>query len=322
VKAKRWAGLVVSAIVGCTAPVGAEPAQTCGGLEELPQAKKPAEVLAGRLRLRPPRPFRIVRARSGSRPARSTSAVAPPTYLHVKAGEHDLTIFVAEEMGLWTEPGARTFASGAREIRLPSGLRAFLPATPKVPAQIAGKFVLLNALVVSPDQTVQRVAMSVSPAPATGEEGGCVALADRILATVEPGPRKLDLSGGERDLGMGLRVTLPSGWVVLSEGRHGGRVHHIQKMLPMGQSAWVQIAVGSAPDDHLTDLPSSQTESRMVFGQKVSFTVFRDGREHRHAVVGVPGADSLKMIVTVATDDESQATEAVKIVESMKRSAR
>jgi hypothetical protein len=136
-------------------------------------------------------------------------------------------------------------------------LRAYA-ARPKAPNAPPGKDVALalGLLVAHPDGTLQNVAFYVRGEHVRNATGtalvGCTRVAERIAATLAPGPRALERTAGKRhvaDVSTDEELTLmvPADYVVVPVGAGA----HIYKLKLLSLYAGnISIAIGSEPEKH------------------------------------------------------------------------
>jgi hypothetical protein len=141
------------------------------------------------------------------------------TRLFLKSGEHKFVIFSEE---LFARPGA-TFLqnvkesderlTGARfeERTLASGLRAVLVVHDELEAPNEAVPVA-HAYTALADDTVQVTHVFVNPAVVAAGSDGCQALALKVLSSLSPGSRQLDLAAGKRRLGDSFELDVPQGF--------------------------------------------------------------------------------------------------------------
>ncbi|HKB15061.1 MAG TPA: hypothetical protein VKF62_03300 [Planctomycetota bacterium] len=193
---------VVAALLLASGLAGA---QEIGKLQLAPE---PSDLLAGRLTVRvppgagtSPRRAGVMSAPTGAEDetrilidAETERLVLLANELFCTAGP-DFDGVVSRATEGWTAPGEAGYTLEP-PLEGPGGARRFLYLPPKVEVEDDAALVL-GAYVVQPDRTVQQLTFYANTAAAR-DPTGCATLARRIAATVAPGPRRLEVSEGER----------------------------------------------------------------------------------------------------------------------------
>ena len=145
---------------------------------------------------------------------------------------------------------------------------AFVPGAPRADTSLAP---VLLAVVMPLDQHPVGVGIYVTPgihAP------GCTELARKLLQTVVPGPRVLDVTEREVVLSGVIRARIPSGWSYSMHDGHDFKVHYVERIDPLGMGAAVAIGVyvGGYPQDR--PAPTDTMEGTL-FGRSVTWGIAR-----------------------------------------------
>ncbi len=177
---------------------------------------------------------------------------APP---FLRAATHDDTLEV--ERARLADGSLRVYAGRPREVKVAQGADAAL---------------VLELLVVLPDTTLETVGFWVTPGLAG--ERGCTGFAERLAATLAPGPRKLE-RGGVRVLqevspNQALAVTLPEDYVVVHQPGPDVEVYKLFRLRPLGLfPGLISIAVDPHPN---RDVPPDTTqEPGTLLGRPVTW---------------------------------------------------
>lgn len=169
-----------------------------------------------------------------------------------------------------------------------------------------------TAYVRQPDTTVQSLRFWVRRNSAHDLDGVRMA-AIGVLRHLAPGPRRLDSVGGAVDLGrpgdpLGLRLSLPAGWVVNQQRGDGFRVYLLERMRPFnGTGAWFTIYVGRQPPE----LPLPHTSGLVIplFGRPRRWVwrhpTLEDPNEQCEIITPLPGGDGLQVHAVIETAQPS-----------------
>ena len=285
--------LVVAA--GVVHAAGPSPA-TCGGLAGKPVGK-PVDLLSGRL---------AMASLDGAKPlprGRSIMAADAPvdaeTRLYFEEGGKKLVVLVAETFAKAGPDLAKLAGTAVKSEPWQAGaLRGVvivpdkIEASPDDPEAVP----ILSAYVVSPDDTVQLMAFYVSPKAA---DAGCPPLARKLLDTLVPGTRKLDLAGGKKDLDE-LTLVLDPGQALVKQDGPDFAYFVVHVVAPADKSGFIGIYLGHNP----RRLPAAKgTEKGILFGKPTDFLVNDAGRRSREAIVPVPGKTYVVHVEVTAADD-------------------
>jgi hypothetical protein len=134
-----------------------------------------------------------------------------------------------------------------RDATLPSGLKVVFATDKELQTQ--GEAIpLAHAFTTLPDNTLQATRVFVSPAVIAAGGQGCVDFALRLLSTLAPGKRVLDLSAGERKLSGRFGLTVPQGTLLVTQRGPDFEVHRVLVVRKLGTPApQMGIYVGTHP---------------------------------------------------------------------------
>ncbi|MCI0588369.1 MAG: hypothetical protein L0323_16180 [Planctomycetes bacterium] len=254
-------------------------AQEIGKLELAPE---PSDLLAGRLTVRVPPGARTNPRRAGVMSA--PAGAEEETRILIDAGTERLVLLTSElfctagegfDVALsraiagWTTPGEAGYTLEP-PLEGPGGARRFLYLPPKVEVEEDSALVL-GAYIVQPDRTVQDLTIYANTAAAR-DPAGCVALARRIAATVAPGPRRLEVSAGERHLRFSDTHELvfqgPEGFVATLRPGPDFDLYNIHQVAPFGSPTFrMGIYSGGRPQYHHDRRGEPKPAVRLVPGR-------------------------------------------------------
>jgi hypothetical protein len=208
-----------------------------------------------------------------------------------------------------------------------------LAAIAIIPPYPAGKReanLLLGLYVAGADCTVQYLAFYVNPAGAK-DAPGATALAKKIAATIQPGPRKLLSKAGERRfLGIGkheLLVTVPEGFVASVQAGPDFMVYLLHKLVPLSQPAVnCSIYVGGHPAfqyRQVADPPEKVTRIKgKLLGKEAEWhTWSQDDRITTEAIVGHPTEQDAVVHVFCSGGSEEATTALRRMAETLRVAA-
>ena len=254
--------------------VGHPSSVKCGKLTKAPPDAETAELLAGRLRIRPP-------AGAKAPPAADGAAMEEESRLVAEGGKISLAIVARETFQLDTdlyepEPGSPS-KPASLDVEAPKFLKATFPseeplevtpveigagtgkmrayaARPPHPNAPPGKdtALVLALLVAREEGELESVGFYVrgeTVRNATGDDlVGCTRLAERIASTLAPGPRALERAAGRRKLADvppngELAMTVPADYVAVPSAA-GARVYKLRPLSLYAGSISVSVADG------------------------------------------------------------------------------
>jgi hypothetical protein len=287
--------LFLALVVAAGAAHAAAPG-TCGGLAGKPLGK-PLDLLSGRLSMAPLEGAKLLpRGRSIMA---ADAPVDAETRVYYEKGGKKLVVLVAEtfakagkDLAKLAGPKVASEPWQAGALRGVVVVPAKIEASPDDPEAVP----ILSAYVVSPDDTVQLVAFYVSPKAA---DAACPELAKKLLATLVPGARKLDLAGGKRDLDDLTLLLMPGQALVKQEGPDF--VYYlVRAVAPQEKTGVIGIYLGYAP----RRLPAAaRTEKGILFGKPVDFIVNDGAQRSREVIVPVPGKKYVVHVEVTAADE-------------------
>jgi hypothetical protein len=302
--------------------VPARPA-ACGGFEKLELAKAPSSLLRDRLFISP-----LDGAEDSARPKdimEADPAAERETRLFLKNGENKFVIFSEE---LLARSGANFLRdvkdsderlSGARfeERTLPSGLLAVLVVHDELEAPNEAVPVA-HAYTALADDTVQVTHVFVNPAVVAAGSDGCQALALRVLSSLAPGSRKLDLAAGKRRLGDSFELDVPQGFSVTPQPGPDFDVFHVVAVRELkAQPATLGIYVGYHPS--FEPEKNAKPRSSKILGKPVTWHEAEvDGLFRGDALVDLAGGPSLHFFF--AAPSVTEARELARIAETVRSS--
>lgn len=277
--------------------LGKPRAVRCGKLSSPPKDTEPLDLLGGRLRVRPPPGGAIPPPQPDAPPIEEESRIV------TEGGDISLAIVARETFQLdpdLYEPEPDAPAKPASlDVEAPKFLRATLPSESRlevVPVEIGegdtklrayaarpsrpgappgGDTALVLALLIAHDDGVlESVAFYVRGEPVRTAVGsrlvGCTRLAERIAATIVPGPRQLERAPGTRRVaalpsGEVLEVTVPADYVAIGM-KDGGRLVKLRP-LSLYAGSIAMTVVDEAPTAEGTDT----TETGKLLGRPVEW---------------------------------------------------
>lgn len=277
------------------------------------------ELLAGRLTITAPsdavssvRAHNIMAAATGD---------DQETRLVIDREDSRIVVFVFEN---FTEPPTDLIHTAARfegerigdgvvsATRLPSGLDVVL-GEPSGVVGPPGGVLVDDAWVCTPEGTLVFAAVFVTPnvddAPTS-----CRAFARRILTSLAPGSRTLDLAARTVSLEEGLRIDLPARHVITRDAGPDFSVYRVRRVIPFRAPEEVLgIYIGSHPS---FDPEGTQSTARLL-GQDVTFfTVEGSTTLRRDALVEMPnGAGVVHAFLEAPTSASLEAL--TRIAETM-----
>jgi hypothetical protein len=243
-------------------------------LGQLKLSAKTTDLLNGRLTVRVPaqgQPHAIERSIMAA-----PDAVSETTRIVIDSGGQRM-VLMAYELFARTDQGfeqavqktsAKLPVKGRiEEYPLPSRLRgiAYFPVTPTHNEEAN---LVMGIYVAQADGTVQYVAFYVNRSAAKDFNAATV-LAGSMAKTIAAGPRRLNTSAGEREFSAYspknvIFATVPDGYVVTTQDGPDFMVHHVRKMVRLGETA---ESLGLYVGDH----PSSNREGFKDTGSAVLF---------------------------------------------------
>lgn len=171
---------------------------------------------------------------------------------------------------------------------LDSGLRVAF-ATPTQLDTSSEAVLVDSAVVVARDGTVQWVRVFLNPVLATEGGAGCASLARKLLESLEPGPRSLELGGGLRAVGSRFALEVPANHVMVTQWGHDFEVYYVEGVVPLGsRGPHLGIYLGGYPSRSAPGDATSTASS--LFGKKTSWRRWSDdGLERAEALVALDG---------------------------------
>jgi len=279
-------------------------------------------LLDGRLLITPPegskdsaRPHDIM----GAPP----SAVAE-TRLMVQQGAAKLVVFSEEVfarpgpdlVGALKDADPRVADLPMTERTLARGLRAVIVSHPSLRAadDVAP---VAHAYTVLPDDTLQVTHVLVNSDVVRAGSSGCSALAERILASLRPGPRKLDLAGGVKDVGNGYALTLPPAFVMIHEAGPDFDVYRVFPLNPISTPTG-QLGIYFGGHASFERDPQAKAVAGKLFGKAVTWQEARSGAAvRRETLVEFDGG--LHAHVFLAAPKDVNADELQHVAETLKK---
>lgn len=279
-------------------------ADGCGGFELLPLDSAPMPLLDHRLELKVPKG-----ATSSGLPAdveRSEGMVEMETRILLSDGDKQLAI-ISEELGALAPTSLadtlkvnspRLTQANFREATLPSGLKVLFATHNELPTP--GQAVpLAHAFTTLPDNTLQATRVFVSPS-VTGT--GCVDFALKLLSTLAPGKRTLDLSAGERKLSGRFGLTVAQNTLIVTQLGPDAEVHRVLVVRELGTPApqmgiYVGIRPAYSPEANAKQVPGK------VLGKPVTWLeTNKAGVIERETLIQV---DGLSLHLFMAATDQA-----------------
>src|ERR1041385_1783407 len=243
-------------------------------LGQLKLSAKTTDLLNGRLTVQVPaqgQPHAI-----GRSIMTAPDAVSETTRIVIDSGRQRM-VLMAYELFARTDQGFEQAVQKAsaqlpvkgriEEWPLSAPLRgvAYFPVTPTHNEEAN---LVMGVYAAQADGTVQFVAFYVNRSAAK-EFNAASALAGAIAKTIAAGPRRLNSSAGEREFSAyspknSILATVPDGYVVTTQDGPDFMVHHVRKMVRLGETA---ESLGLYVGDH----PSSNREGFKETGNAVLF---------------------------------------------------
>lgn len=308
--------------------LAADPPAAKGEIGKRLLSEKPTDLLRGRLQIRVPEGARVE-----ARPVDIMSAPESEddeTRVIVDAGAERLVVMVHELFGVASDDLERDvratiaqWGEQGRQYRLARSPLKALRAVEVLPAPAPGRetdaIFVRGMFVALPDSTVQTVFVYVNPAAAK-DLAGCSAAAERILATLSPGARKLRLGAGPRRLATlspdaEVVVNVPRNVVVTTQLGPDFLVQRIRVVGKLGAgSDMIGFYLGHAPSFERGKKASDGT----LFGKKVAWQQGRAGQK-LEALVELPriaGPPDYAHVWILASSDEQLAA-LKRVAESM-----
>lgn len=293
-----------------------------GGLE---LAEKPISLLDGRMEIRMPAAA-VVEARQQGIMA-APEAAQRETRIVLDAGEQRMVVMTWEQFA----SAGEGFEAAARKGALPdTKVEAFAPAEGLKgwrvePARLdpddeAAE--VARALIADGDGHVMLVAVYVNPPSSQNDETGSRALAAKILASLRPGARKLDLSAREVVLETlpdtrTVRLHLPAGWIHYSQPGPDFVVHHLQQVVALGESPPIAgVYFGGHPSwFHDKKKVTVEREAGTLLGTATEWRKWKLTRITREAMVPLHEERTVHAFLTAAPE---QVDEVRKLLESLR----
>lgn len=148
----------------------------------------------------------------------------------------------------------------------------------------AGDVYLSTAWLVDPDGLVIQANGVTSPEIA--RTGGCVALARRVFTQIRPGQRRLDVSGGVRELEGGLVITLPPGYVLHADEGPDFVVFRVRPVTSLGGDfGHLGVYLGGHPSFHPERSQAAWTSTTLA-GELGWYERCEGGMRHAEALAG------------------------------------
>lgn len=293
----------------------------CGGFEALKPAAAPVSLIADRLQITPLAGTED-RARSslmGPQPADQRE-----TRLLLESGDRMLVILSVE---LFARPGshlleqiprldARLANARVAEVALQSGLRATLAVQSELPP-VGDAIPLADAFTELSDGTLQLTSVFVNRAVVSAGAQGCQTVAVKLLASLAPGKRQLDMTGGRRELVAGLAIDLPTGVGLLREQGPDFDVFHVYPVRELAADApQLGIYIGSNPD--FSPEANASERAGQILGETVTWHESQ-GEEGFLGEALLEKADAPSVHLSYRAPDRASADELLHIAESLRR---
>ncbi len=293
-------------------------------------SEKPIEILGGRLSIRMPQ--------GAKTQARSFDIMsAPESEAHENrvvfdAGKERLVLMAHENFAF----AGDDFEKDVREwvakwsgkyriekLQLPNtGLKAatVIPLNPPDHTRSDDATFVEGLFVESGDRTIQSLDVYVNFAVERDLEG-CRAVADRILLSVAPGNKKLQLAAGERRLfayskDLEISITVPNNTIVT---RQDGPDFLIHRLIVLGRLGADSGSTGIYLGGHPSFMPRAKKGEGLIFGNNVDWHSFQQG-EGLQALckLPIPGDSPLSVHVWIRAPNDAQLKLLRQAVESMK----
>lgn len=306
---RLFASVVLLSAGGLTtsSATAAEPA--CGGFEQRALQSTTAPLLNDRLKFRAP---------EGATPhppstnvPLADAATVMETRVSLADGDKRLTV-ISEELGALA-PAAlverlkanspRLAQATFRETTLPSGLEVVF-ATHPLPPAVAGDVPLVHAFSTLPDRTLQATRVVVNPEVMAAGGTGCVDLAVRILSTLAPGKRSLDLSAGTRKLGR-FELDVPGGTLIAQQQGPDFDLYRVLVVRELGTPApQLGIYVGGHPSYSVES--NAKKVPGEVLGRSVTWFETTTNAVERETLIELPET-SLHLFLAASNASDAEA---------------
>ncbi|HEX7839438.1 MAG TPA: hypothetical protein VF469_18300 [Kofleriaceae bacterium] len=300
------------------APTGA----ACGGFEKLELASEASDLLNHRLRLRA--------LAEGKKIARPHDLMGPEhpdeqeTRIFLERDGRKLVIFAQE---LFVRAGKDLVGAAKKsdadllnvqwsERTLPSGMNVAVAVHAKLEG--TGEAIPVEHVFTRlPDDTMQVVRVFVNPPVVTAGAEGCATLVDRLISTLEPGPRRLDLKGGPRQLEKGFWITLPESYLVVTQEGPDFSVYEIKELRNVdAATSWLGFYFGGYPD--LEAPQGARSIPGKILSRATTWNEWTDhGKVRREALVS--DGSYLKIHVFLGAAEPKESTKLSAIAESLRR---
>ncbi|WP_067541488.1 hypothetical protein [Nocardia crassostreae] len=205
-------------------------------------------------------------------------------------------------MRVWDPPAAISTVPGRGGVESVVGIL-------RDPVEHTDFIQIATAYVRQPDTTVQTLNFIVSPNAAHDLEGVRL-LVLGVLATLAPGPRRLETSAGVRQLTepgdpFELRIAVPDGWVATLQHGPDFLVYQVERMSPFnGATAVFSFYVGHHP--RVLPPPEPDDPIMPIFGEPRTWVRQRedhsDHHEKRELIVALPNERGLVYAIAVTND--------------------
>lgn len=239
------------------------------------------------------------------------AATVMETRVSVANGDKQLTV-ISEELGALAPPALverlkanspRLAQATFRETTLPSGLTVVL-VTHDQPPTGAGDVPLAHAFSTLPDRTLQATRIVVNPAVMAAGGAGCVDFAARILSTLAPGKRSLDLSAGTRRLGR-FELDVPRGTLIAQQQGPDFTVYRVLVVRELGTPApQLGIYVGRHPNYSVES--NAKQVSGEVMGRSVTWFETTTNAVERETLIELPDT-SMHLFLAASNPADAEA---------------
>lgn len=300
--------LLGAGVLTASAATAAEPA--CGGFEQRALRAATTPLLHDRLKFSAPEGAALVPALTNLPLAEAATVME--TRVALADGDKQLTV-ISNELGALA-PAAiverlkanspRLAQATFRETTLPSGLRVVL-VTHDQPPTSAGDVPLAHAFSVLADGTLQATRVVANPAVMAAGGAGCVDLALRMLSTLAPGKRSLDLSAGIRKLHR-FELSVPQGTLIAQQQGPDFDVYRVLVVRELGAPApQLNIYVGRHPN--YTAEPNAKQVAGAALGKPVTWLeTTTNGTVERETLIELPDT-SLHLFLAASSVADAEA---------------
>ncbi len=305
-------------------------AALAGELGELGLQRQPTQLISDRLRIRAPKGATL-ESRAGN------IMGAPPSSeeemrLVIEQGEERLVVLVTELFALANEDlsadarqlalamdsdGMHPMKVEALQLKPPLRAVAMVPATPHPPEAAT---VVLEALVAREDGSLLDLSFYANEKAALDLQG-CTDLAHRMIRSLIPGERCLDLAGGARSLGWdphhALEIDIPPGTVLTHQPGPDFDVFRISRVGRLGEdSGFAGIYMGHHPSPQLRQMGAeveTVTTAGRIFDQDITWqgwSLARPGEEavlFYEVIIPHPRISAIKVHVFLGAADPREA---------------